>query len=149
MNYELIMLKNALRMKQNAKILTKEMQLVAMRSYDTFNWRDGTVGQIRAIGDYSEQIDRLVAFYNSVEKALFILPKGYRALLVAVYFKHEDKMDIAIRFRVSRATVYRRLYTARELFREALVSIGCTEQWFLDNYSNFDWIDRMPYRKKG
>ena len=144
MNYELVMLKNALRMKQNAKILKKEMQLVALRSYDTFNWRDGTIGQVQAISEYSRQIDRLTTFYNSIEKALLVVPSGYRALLVAVYFRHKDKMELAKRYRVSRATVYRRLSTARALFREALISIGCDEQWFTTNYADFDWIDKLP-----
>lgn len=147
MKYELIMLKNALRMKKNAKILTKEMQLLAMQSYDVLNWRDGTMGQIEAIGNYINQIDCLTEFYNSVEKALLIVPKGYRALLVEVYFKCTDKLLLAKKYKVSRSTVYRKLFTARELFRDALQSIGCDEQWFISNYSDFDWIDRMPYKR--
>lgn len=145
MNYELILLKNTLRMNKNIKLLTKEMQLIAMRSYDTFNWRNGTMGQIEAISNYSEQIDRLTILCNSVKKALLIVPNGYRALLVEVYFKGADKMQLAKRYRVSRSTVYRKLNGARELFRQALQSIGCDEQWFVDNYSDFDWINKVTF----
>ena len=144
MNYELVLLRNALRMKRNAKILTKEMQLIALRSYNTLNWRDGTMGQLRAIEDYSQQIDRLTNVYNLVERALLIVPAGYRALLVAVYFRNKDKNEIAKRYRVSRSTVYRRLYRARELFCQALQSIGCDKEWFVSNLSDLDWIDRLP-----
>ena len=138
MNYELIMLKNAQRMKKNIKILTKEMQLIAMRSYDTTNWKNGTLGQIDAISELSSEIEHLVSFCNSIEKALLIIPSKYRALLVAVYFKNYDKEQLGKRFGVSRSTVYRKLFVARKLFYEALQSIGCTEEWFKALYCEKD-----------
>ena len=147
MNYELIMLRNALRMKRNANILTEEMKLIALQSYSTLNWRDGTMGQIAAIARISEQIDKCNTFYNSVKKALLIIPKGYRALIGAVYFKNVDKFDIAKRYGVSRSTVYRKLLYARESFLAALNSIGCTKEWFLNNYGEFDFTERLPYHK--
>ena len=147
MNYELIMLRNALRMKKNANILTEEMKLIALRSYSTFNWRDGTMGQVEAIAKLSRQIDDCNAFYNSVKKALYIVPAGYRALLVTVYFKNTDKQEIAKRYKVSRSTVYRKLLYARESFLSALNSIGCTEEWFMANYGELDFAERLPYHK--
>ena len=140
MNFELIMLNNAMRMKNNANILSKELELIAMRSYDTTNWRDGTLGQIDEILKKSTQIDECLTFYNAVEKALLLLPKGYRALLVTVYFKHTDKLALVKKYGVSRSTVYRKLYKAREMFAEALSSIGCDERWFMSNYGHYDFI---------
>ena len=148
MNYELLMLKNAIRMKKTANILTKELTLVAMRSYDTFNWRNGTMGQVEAISNISSQIDECLAFYNAVEKALLMLPKGYKALLVTVYFKNTDKEALAKKYGVSRSTVYRKLYSAREMFAQALGSLGCTKEWFTANYAHYDFINRLPYHKK-
>ena len=148
MNYELIMLRNALRMKKNAKILTEEMKLIALRSYSTINWRDGTMGQIEAIGKISRQIDDCNTFYNSVEKALLIIPKGYKALLVAVYFKNTDKQAIAKRYGVSLSTVYRKLLYAREAFLKALISIECTEEGFMANDGELDFNERLPYRTR-
>lgn len=148
MRYELIMLRNALRMKRTANILTKEMKLIALRSYSTLNWRDGTMGQIRALSQTSQQIADCLDFYNSVEKALLIVPSGYRALLVAVYLKNTDKKQIATRYRVSVSTVYRKLLRARETFLRALNTIGCNEQWFTDRYGEYNWDERLPYHKR-
>lgn len=148
MNYELLMLKNAVRMKKTANILTKELTLVALKSYDTINWRNGTMGQVEAISNISTQIDECLAFYNAVEKALLMLPKGYAALLVTVYFKNADKEKLAKKYGVSRSTVYRKLYSAREMFVRALCSLGCTEEWFTENYGHYDFIVRLPYRKR-
>ena len=147
MNYELLMLKNAIRMKKTANLLTKELEIIAMKSYDTFNWRNGTMGQVEAITNISTQIDECLTFYNAVEKALLILPKGYRALLVTVYFKNIDKMELAKKYKVSRSTVYRKLYAARELFLNALNNLGFTEQWFTDNYAHYDMLVCEPYHK--
>ncbi len=142
MNYESIMLKNAIRMKKSANLLVREMRLVAMRSYDTTLWRNGTMGQVAALSELSQRADLLNMFYESVKKALLLIPARYRALLVAVYFKHRDKQEIAMRYATSVSTVYRKLFAARNSFRLALQSIGCTEQWFRENYSEFDWVLR-------
>ena len=138
MRYELAMLKNAVRMKKTANILTKELQLVALKSYDTLNWRDGTMGQVHAMSDIARQIDECNTFYNAVKKALLTLPKGYATLLVTVYFKNADKVALAKKYNVSRSTVYRKLYYARELFARSLNDLGFTEQWFNDNYGHYD-----------
>lgn len=148
MNFELIMLNNAIRMKNTANILTRELELTAMRSYDTTCWRNGTMGQIEEIVNFSTKIDECLAFYNAVEKALLLIPKTYRALLVAVYFKNTDKLSLAKKYGVSRATVYRKLYRARELFLQALVSIGCTEDWYNVNYGHYDFATCTTYHKR-
>ncbi|MCH5151354.1 MAG: sigma-70 family RNA polymerase sigma factor [Clostridiales bacterium] len=148
MKYELVMLRNAIRMKNSAKILTEEMKLIALKSYSTVNWRDGTMGQIEAIGKISQQIEDCNIFYNSVKKALLIVPKGYRALLVAVYFKNVDRQELASKYKVSLSTVYRKLLYARESFLSALRSIGCSEEWFLTNYGELDFAENLPYRKR-
>ena len=147
MNYELLMLKNAVRMKKTANILSKQLTLVAMKSYDTFNWRNGTMGQVEAISNISAQIDECLAFYNAVEKALLMLPKGYSALLATVYFKNTSKEELAKKYHVSRSTVYRKLFRAREMFLRALISLGFTEEWFTTNYEHYDFIVRMPYHQ--
>ena len=135
-------------MKKTANILSKQLTLVAMNSYDTLNWRNGTMGQVEAITQISNQIDEYLTFYNAVKKALYMMPKGHAALLVTVYFKNSDKDSLAKKYGVSRSTVYRKLYAAREMFKCALNSLGCTEQWFNDNYSGYDFIDRLPYHKR-
>lgn len=140
MNYELVMLKNAVRMKRSANILVKEMKILAMRSYDVANWRDGTIGQMQAIAELSQKIEHFNKFYSAVERALKLLSPALRALLVVVYIKNTDKKLIADKYKVSVSTVYRKLLTARERFRNALLSMGYDERWFKDNYDGYDWI---------
>lgn len=141
MNYELIMLRNALRMKKSAQMLTKEMESLALRSYSTLNWRDGTLGQVNAIANMSRQVDEYLTFYNAVKKALLLTPKGQRALLVAVYLKRADVKLLAQKYNVSRSTVYRKLYYARQAFCRALTAIGCDETWFQANYGDYNLGD--------
>ena len=144
MNYELIMLRNALRMKRCAKKFREELKHVALTSYNTTNWRDGTMGQIEAIARTYEKIDECQLFYESVKSALLLLPNTYRALLVTVYMKHTDKKALAKRYCVSLSTVYRKLCQARTSFLNALHSIGCTEEWFETQYGDYEFEERLP-----
>ena len=146
MNYELIMLRNALRMKRCAEKFREELKTIAVTSYNTFNWREGTMGQIEAISRSQERIDECLRFYESVKSALLLLPKSYRALLVTVYLKRADKKALAERYRVSLSTVYRKLCRARISFLNALQSIGCDEEWFCANYSDYEFEERFPNR---
>ena len=149
MNYELIMLRNALRMKRCADKFREELQQIAMTSYNTFSWRNGTMGQIEAMARAQDRIEECMRFYESVKSALLILPKPYRALLVAVYVKHVDKSVIVKRYHVSLSTVYRKLFRARTAFANALRSLGCDEQWFTDHYGDYDFEERFPSRRRG
>ena len=143
MNYELIMLRNALRMKRCAEKFREELEHIALTSYNTFNWRDGTMGQIEAMSDAYEKIEECQRFYEIVKNALLVLPKGYRALLVAVYLKKIDKKVLAKRFGVSLSTVYRKLCSARTSLLNALKSMGCDEEWFLAHYGEYEFEERL------
>ena len=146
MNYELIMLRNALRMKRCADRFREEIKQIAISSYNVANWRDGTMGQIEAMSRASERIEECLRFYEVVKSALLMLPKSYRALLVAVYLKRIDKKVIAKRYCVSLSTVYRKLCRARTSFLNALQSMGCNEEWFVSNYSDYEFEERMAQR---
>ena len=147
MNYELIMLRNALRMKRCAEKFSEELHQIALKSYDTTNWRNGTMGQIDALARTQEKIEECLRFYEVVKSALLIIPAGYRALLVAVYIKKTDKNALAKRYHVSISTVYRKLCRARVSFLNALVSFGYDEQWFLSNYGDYEFEERLPPRR--
>ena len=143
MNYELIMLRNALRMKRCADKFREDLQHIAMTSYNTFNWRDGTMGQIEAMSRSQEKIEECLRFYEVVKSALLVLPRSYRALLVAVYLKRIDKKVIAKRYHVSLSTVYRKLCRARVSFQNALQSFGCDEEWFVTHYGDYEFEERF------
>ncbi len=149
MNYELIMLKNAVRMKHTAAKISDEITVLAMHSYDTSNWRNGTAGQMQAVAELLQQKEVLNDFYSSVYQALGLVPKPLRALLVAVYIKGKAQKQLAARYGVSAATVYRKLCLARESFRQALTILGCDEQWFQARYGGYDWIVRREQRNCG
>ena len=147
MNYELIMLRNALRMKRCAERFREEMEHIALTSYNTLTWRNGTMGQIGAMASAQDKIDECLRFYEIVKNALLILPKGYRALLVSVYVRKKDKNDLAKRFGVSLSTVYRKLFRARTALGNALKSMGCDEEWFIANYGDYEFEERLPNKK--
>ncbi|MCM1195420.1 MAG: hypothetical protein NC332_05765 [Firmicutes bacterium] len=136
MNYELIMLKGADRMRRSAKSLTKEIQNIAVSSYSTLNWRDGTMGQIEKIAELTEIRNDCLAFYNAVVQALKLTDKAYRALLYAVYFKRVDKIELCRRYNVTVTTLYRKVWQARMNFKSCLEQLGYTENWFVKNYSD-------------
>ena len=148
MNYELIMLRNALRMKRCAERFREEMEHIALTSYNTSMWRNGTMGQINAMASAQDKINECQRFYEIVKNALLILPKGYRALLVAVYIRKRDKSDLAKRFGVSLSTVYRKLFRARTSLCNALKSMGCDEEWFLANYSDYEFEERISIKRR-
>ena len=148
MNYELIMLRNALRMKKCAEKCREDLERIALTSYNTLNYRDGTMGQIEAMARTQEMIEECTHFYEVVKNALLVLPKGYRALLVAVYLKKMDKNVIAKRYFVSLSTVYRKLCRARAAFLRALESRGCNEEWFVTHYGDYEFEERLPRKAK-
>ena len=148
MNYATIMLKNAIRMKASAKTLADEILRIALTSYDTVNWREGTMGQVEAISNLSAEIDECNSFYNAVKQALLSIPKKYAVLLVKVYFKRADKELLATKYGVSRSTVYRKLFAAREMFGKTLNLLGFTEDWFYEHYAHYDFITNEPYHKR-
>jgi hypothetical protein len=140
MNHELVMLRGALRMKQSAKEFNKTIKTLALKSYSTINWRDGTMGQVEAICHYTEKRDKCLTFYNGVASALKLTPKGYRALICEVYLHNTDKTSICQKYGVSLSTLYRYLSKARKAFRSRLEGLGMSESWLHDNYQGMTWV---------
>ena len=140
--YESIMLKNAIRIKKSANVLSLELQKAAMQSYDATRCKDGTMGQISELLDISRRIDRLEELYGYIRQALYAVPSGHRTLLTKVYLRKQTPKEVADKFGVSVSTVYRQLSVARNRFRRNLEHIGCDKQWFDSNCSDIDWTVR-------
>ena len=140
MNHELVMLRGALRMKQSAKEFDKTIKTLALKSYSTLNWRDGTMGQVEAICNYTEKRNKCLNFYNGVANALKLTPKGYRALICEVYLYNTDKQTICQKYNISLSTLYRHLSKARTSFRNKLVHLGMSENWLQTNYQCMPWV---------
>ena len=143
MNHELVMLRGALRMKQSAKDLNKTIRTLALKSYSTLNFRDGTMGQVEAICNYTEKRNSYLNFYSGVAKALKRTPKGYRALICEVYLRKTDKQSICQKYKVSISTLYRYLSKARKKFRDCLNDLGYSESWLTTNYQSVPWVAEM------
>ena len=143
MNHELVMLRGALRMKQSAKDLNKTIRTLALKYYSTLNFRDGTMGQVEAICNYTEKRNSYLNFYNGVAKALKRTPKGYRALICEVYLRKTDKQSICQKYKVSLSTLYRYLSKARKKFRDSLNDLGYSESWLTTNYQSVPWVAEM------
>ncbi len=140
MNHELVMLRGALRMKKSATRLTKVVNRMALKSFSTEKYRNGTMGQIQDICHYTEMRDKHLNFYSSVKQALSTTPKGYRALICEVYLKRTNKQNLCQRYKVSLSTLYRKLALARKSFKRQLDSIGCDQQWLIEQYGDICWV---------
>ncbi len=134
MNYELKMLKGALLMKNHAMQLKEEIKNVALSSYDTYGWKEGTIGQIKQIQHLCEQSEITLQYVEKVFGALRRLPVKRRALLVAVYMCGADKRKLADKLNVSRSTLFRMLTNARAMYCDALHSMGATEKWYAEHF---------------
>lgn len=149
MNYELIMLKGAKRMKANALRLQTEAENVAVLSYCVENCANSTMDQIDRIAKYVDMRDSCMAFVEGVANALSSMPKGYSALLKTVYLKKSDKNELCRKYKISLSTFYRKLERARSSFRTHLNVCGCSEAWFWKNFGDVSWIKSMKKAPSG
>lgn len=138
MNYELIMLRSANRMKYCDKRISDEIRQIALTSYSVLNYRDGTMGQISLIADRAELRDKCRLFWQSLVEGLSAMPKQQRALLVTVYIKNVDISTLCVKYGISTSTLYRRLFRARSILRSSLTRQGYDEHWFADNFVDLD-----------
>lgn len=144
MNYELTLLKNASTLTKSVSLCRRSAQLLAMKSYDTAGWRNGTFGQIAAIEDLLKLADNLQQLCKLIKHSLLLVPRPERALLVAVYVRNLHKKEVAKRYGVSLSTVYRKLYLSRKCFAQMLSRLGLTEEVFENEYGDLnmqgDWV---------
>lgn len=143
MNHELAMLRGMKFCKNAIRGLTEECMNMALKSYMTDKWKGGTLEQLEKVKEIACKRDKFQLYLEFVRGALEEMPKGERALIVAVYLKGIPKEVIASRYGVSRSTVYRKLAKAREYFRNNLEVLGCTEQWLQETFADVDWLKAM------
>lgn len=147
MNHELIMLREYKRIKNLSQYLTEKARYKAIKSYCGMEARGGTIGQIEEICRLISLRNGCLLFCAAVNDAFKVTDVKTRALLSAVYLKREKIDALAARFNVSRSTVYRKLFSSRAEFKRALNVFGYTEEWFLKNYSQIDFIAERLVRK--
>lgn len=140
MNYELIMLNGAKRMKQAGNDYLALAQKKALASfYDSAT----TSEQILKVAEQVQHADSCFAFHNFTLAALKSMRKGYRALMYKIYVKGEDKKLIAKKYGISLSKLYRALAKAKTEFCFELKKLGCDSVWFWNTYGEYDWIQRL------
>ena len=140
MNYELIMLNGAKRMKQTGN---DYLALAKKKALSSFYDSATTSEQILKVAEQVKHADSCFAFHNLTLAALKSMRKGYRALMYKIYVKGEDKKLIAKRHGISLSKLYRALAKAKAEFCLELKKLGCTSDWFWNTYGEYDWVNRL------
>ncbi len=140
MNHELIMLREVKRMHKLTQSLTKEAKYKAVKSHLSYNVKNGTMGQIAEICQTIQLRDECLLFCLAVANALKTIDKDKSTLLKDYYINQLDILTLSTRLKVSKSSVYNRLHIARMQFTDALIKLGCDEQWLTANFSHIDFI---------
>lgn len=140
MNYELIMLNGAKRMKESARDYMTEAKRAAVASFSS---RLAVGEQLEYVARIAEESERCYAFVDLVFTALKRTERGYRALITEIYLKKTPKSNICVKYRIARSKLYRVLSSARKSFERELRALGASEKWFWENYGNVEWVRSM------
>lgn len=127
-------------MRKLSQCLSREAKTLAVMSYGYELSCHGTHKQIEQICQKVQTGKECRLFCQAACEGLKKLSNVERALLVGVYIKRIAIKDIAKRNNASVSTLYRRLMQARSNFKNCLTSLGYDEQWFVTNYSHFDFF---------
>ena len=134
MKNELTVLRSIRHCQTIAKKLDEECKKMALSSFCAVNFPRGTMAQIQEIAELVYKRDLTERYFATVVKAIGDMPRGYRALMLAVYVKKASKTQLCMKYGVSLATIYRKLEAARKLFVKKLQAEEAEEQWFVTVY---------------
>lgn len=138
MNHEIAMLQSLSVCNKYLKKLNKRCMNAALNSFSAEGYPNGTLGQISALAKLTAERDAFLSVMHTVCNALNGMPKGYRALLVAIYVKKVPRQVVADKYGVSLSTVYRKLTRARKYFRIEMEKAGFDAAWFVQNFKNYE-----------
>ncbi len=138
MNHEIAMLQSLSVCNKYLKKLNKRCMNAALNSFSAEGYPNGTLGQISALAKLTAERDAFLSVMQTVCNALSGMPKGYRALLVAIYVKKVPRQVVADKYGVSLSTVYRKLTRARKYFRTEMEKAGFDAAWFVQNFKNYE-----------
>ena len=135
MKNELAVLNSIKHARTIAKKLDGECKNLALSSFCAANFPGGTLAQVQAVADLVHKREVTLRYYKAVLAAITDMPRGYRALMMAVYVRKTSKSELCHKYGVSLATLYRKLERARKLFAEGLAAQGAGEDWFCTVYN--------------
>ncbi len=146
MNHELVMLRGIKYCKKSIKSLNEQCMNIALRSFSSEKYHDGTLGQAMDLAQKVAEREIFLNYLKLIKTALIEMPRGLRALIVAIYIKELPKEYFCKKYHISPATMYRKLALARDSFRLKLQSLGCDEKWFRDTYGEVEWVHGLLSR---
>ena len=129
---ELTVLKSIRHCKAIAKRLDEECKSMALASFCAVHFQNGTMGQMETIARCVCKRNLTEQYFQTVVDALNNMPRGLRALLLSVYVKNVSKSELCEKYKVSIASIYRKLALARKQFALNLCAQGAEEEWFAE-----------------
>lgn len=140
MKRELIMLREVKRVYKLSQSLTKQARYRAVKSYASFNVKNGTIGQIEEICRLIELRDDCLLFCAATSDALNAIDENSRNILKLYYLSRVSASSISCKLGITLSCVYNRLYAARLRFKNALDKFGYDDDWLRDNFSHIDFL---------
>lgn len=119
MNYELTILRGISACKKQLAQLNKQCLEFALSTFSS-QCSGGTYAQAVSLAELVLKRDALQNYLDTVSQVFLQLPKGYGALLRAVYVKRIPREMLAKKYNVSLSTVYRKLAKARSSFKSKM-----------------------------
>ena len=123
--------------------ITKSVNKIALTSYNTTSWKDGTIGQIEEITQLMQRRDRLEDLVSRISTALSGVDKPLRQLLSQVYIVRRKPKELAQKYNVSPTTVYNKLSAGKKIFCANLKSTGVTCGWVKENFDDLPWLCKL------
>ncbi len=122
MNYELTILRGISACKKQLAQLNKQCMEFALNTFSS-QCSGGTYAQAVSLAELVLKRNRLQNYLDAVFQVFLQMPKGYGALLKAVYVKRIPRETLATKYNVSLSTVYRKLAKARSSFKSKMDSL--------------------------
>lgn len=116
MTYELTMLRGISACKNELARMQKRCENFALATFSS-QCKDGTFGQAVALAEMVLKREALKNYLCALAQVFKQLPKGYKALLTAVYVKRVPHEWLCKKYNVSLSTLYRKLAKARRCFK--------------------------------
>lgn len=123
--------------------LTDSVNKIALTSYNTTSWKDGTIGQIEEMTQRMQLRNDLAELRNYISTALSKVDKPLRQLLTQVYIIRRKPKAIASKYHVTPANVYNKLSAGKKIFCANLKSAGCTLSWIKETFSDVAWLCKL------
>lgn len=122
MTYELTILRGISACKKELARKQKQCEKFALATFSS-QCREGTYGQAVALAEMVLEKDALQNYLCALAREFNKMPKGYKALLTAVYVKRIPHEYLCKKYNVSLSTVYRKLAKARRCFKNKVEAL--------------------------